>query len=32
MQATLRIMPEEEPKDADALAERLAAERRKDQV
>jgi len=32
MQATLRIMPEDEPKDADALAERLAAERRKDQV
>ena len=30
MQATLRIMPDEPVKDADALAERLAAERRKD--
>lgn len=31
MQATLKIMPEELVKDADALAERLAAERLKDQ-
>ncbi len=30
MQATLRIMPDEPVKDADALAERLAAERRKE--
>ncbi|MBA1428555.1 zf-HC2 domain-containing protein [Pseudomonas fluorescens] len=30
MQATLRIMPDEPVKDADVLAERLAAERRKD--
>ncbi len=30
MQATLRIMPDEPVKDADTLAERLAAERRKD--
>jgi predicted anti-sigma-YlaC factor YlaD len=30
MQATLRIMPQEPVKDADALAERLAAEQRKD--
>ncbi len=30
MQATLRAMPEETVPDADALAERLAAERRKD--
>ncbi|TFF13199.1 anti-sigma factor [Pseudomonas sp. BCA14] len=29
MQATLKIMPEEPVKDADALAERLAAERLK---
>ncbi|MGH8448622.1 anti-sigma factor family protein [Pseudomonas sp.] len=31
MQATLKIMPEEPVKDADALAERLVAERLKDQ-
>ena len=31
MQATLKIMPEAPVKDADALAERLAAERLKDQ-
>ncbi|OPA99678.1 anti-sigma factor [Pseudomonas fluorescens] len=31
MQATLKIMPDEPVKDADALAERLAAERLKDQ-
>jgi len=31
MQATLRIMPQAPVQDADALAERLAAERRKDQ-
>ncbi|WP_438866291.1 anti-sigma factor family protein [Pseudomonas sp. L1(2025)] len=31
MQATLKILPEEPVKDADALAERLAAERLKDQ-
>lgn len=31
MQATLKIMPEEPLKDVDALAERLAAERLKDQ-
>lgn len=30
MQATLRAMPEETVPDADALAERLTAERRKD--
>lgn len=30
MQATLRAMPEEAVPDVDALAERLAAERRKD--
>ncbi|WP_223516213.1 anti-sigma factor family protein [Pseudomonas sp. GL-B-19] len=30
MQATLRAMPEETMPNADALAERLAAERRKD--
>ncbi|MGW8462442.1 anti-sigma factor family protein [Pseudomonas sp. CLCA07] len=30
MQATLRAMPEEAVPDADALAERLTAERRKD--
>ncbi|AZE95861.1 hypothetical protein C4J95_3833 [Pseudomonas orientalis] len=30
MQATLRILPDEPAKDADVLAERLAAERRKD--
>ena len=30
MQATLRAMPEETVSDADTLAERLAAERRKD--
>jgi len=30
MQATLRAMPEETVPDVDALAERLAAERRKD--
>jgi anti-sigma factor RsiW len=30
MQATLRAMPEETVPNADALAERLAAERRKD--
>ncbi len=30
MQATLRAMPEKTVADADALAERLAAERRKD--
>ncbi|MCK6187615.1 MULTISPECIES: zf-HC2 domain-containing protein [unclassified Pseudomonas] len=31
MQATLRIMPQEPVKEADALAQRLAAEWRKDQ-
>lgn len=31
MQATLKIMPEEPVKEADALAERLVAERLKDQ-
>ena len=31
MQATLKIMPEEPVKDADALADRLVAERLKDQ-
>ncbi|MGB3127384.1 MAG: zf-HC2 domain-containing protein [Pseudomonas sp.] len=31
MQATLKIMPDEPVKDADALAERLVAERLKDQ-
>lgn len=31
MQATLKIMPDEPVKDADGLAERLAAERLKDQ-
>ncbi|WP_431700555.1 anti-sigma factor family protein [Pseudomonas sp. BR20] len=31
MQATLRILPQEPVKDADALAQRLAAERLKDQ-
>lgn len=31
LQATLKIMPQEPVKDADALAERLAAERLKDQ-
>jgi hypothetical protein len=30
MQATLRAMPEDAVPDADTLAERLAAERRKD--
>ncbi|MGY2443556.1 anti-sigma factor family protein [Pseudomonas sp. SDO52101_S400] len=30
MQATLRVMPEKPEGDLDALAERLAAERRKD--
>lgn len=30
MQATLKIMPQEPVADADALAERLAAERQKD--
>ncbi|MHC8342808.1 anti-sigma factor family protein [Pseudomonas sp. RT6P73] len=30
MQATLRVLPEEEVPQVDALAERLAAERRKD--
>jgi len=31
MQATLKIMPDEPVKDVDALAQRLAAERLKDQ-
>ncbi|MBD8090469.1 zf-HC2 domain-containing protein [Pseudomonas fluorescens] len=31
MQATLKMMPEEPVKDADALADRLVAERLKDQ-
>jgi predicted anti-sigma-YlaC factor YlaD len=31
MQATLKIMPQEPVKDADALADRLVAERLKDQ-
>ncbi|NWA86272.1 anti-sigma factor [Pseudomonas sp. D2002] len=31
LQATLKIMPEEPVKDADALADRLVAERLKDQ-
>ena len=31
LQATLKIMPEESVKDADALADRLVAERLKDQ-
>lgn len=30
MQATLRVLPEEAVQEVDALAERLAAERRKD--
>ncbi len=32
MQATLKIMPDEPVKDVDALAQRLAAERLKDQT